>query len=82
VQSGKHVEAFQRDKLLLDVYDSLRHRKTAISDATALTDTIQKQLLPFVEQASLPVEAITEVTALTLENFDPIAATHFRAFHS
>ena len=81
VQNGKRLEPFQRDKLLLDVYDSLRHRKTAVTDATALIDTIQKQLLPFVDQATLSIEAITEVTAVALERFDLIAATHYRAFY-
>src|SRR5690349_12838458 len=35
---------FQRDILFVAVLDSLRHRKTATSDATALTDTILKHL--------------------------------------
>lgn len=75
------VQPFSREKLLLSVYDSLRHRKTALSDATALTATIQQKLQPFVQNASLPHSAITGVVTKVLDRFDKSAAVHYRAYH-
>lgn len=77
----KHSEPFSRDTLLLSIYDSLKHRKTATKDATALTATVMSHLYPLIHDASLSRDTVTEVTAATLERFDPIAATHYRAFH-
>src|SRR5687768_9890096 len=48
-----HTEPFSRDRLLLSIYDSLKHRKTAITDATALLGTVWGQLYPNIESASL-----------------------------
>lgn len=81
VSSGKHVEPFSRDKLLIDVYDSLRHRKTAISDATALTQTIWNRLQLKIKDASIARDDIAGVTYEVLQRFDKVAATHYQAFH-
>ncbi|MDB5186462.1 MAG: nrdR [Candidatus Saccharibacteria bacterium] len=81
VRHGKSLQAFSRDTLLLSVYDSLRHRKTAVSDATALTETVLSALYPHIQDASIEKVVIAEITAAILERFDKIAATHYRAFH-
>jgi transcriptional regulator NrdR family protein len=75
------VEPFSRDKLLLSVYDSLRHRKTALGDAVALCDTVINRLLPKVDQATIEVSAIAEVAYSVLKRFDRVSATHYQAFH-
>jgi transcriptional regulator NrdR family protein len=80
-KSGTTLEPFSRDKLLLDVYESVKHREHALTDATALTDTIISQISVHVQDASIQRGVIIEVTAAVLERFDNAAAVHFRAFH-
>lgn len=81
VRHQKRLEPFQRDKLFMSVYDSLKHRKTALSDATGLTDTIVSKLYPLMSDAMLEKSVIIEVTAVILQRFDPVSATYYRAFH-
>lgn len=80
--SGSSILApFERDLLLLSIHDSLRHRPTAPADATALTTTIITRLHPLIEHAIIEREHIIAVAADVLEKFDPVAATHYQAFH-
>ena len=79
--AAKALEPFQRDKLFMSVYDSLKHRKAALTDATGLTDTVISKLLPYMKDAVLYKAAITRETIDTLKRFDKIAATHYEAFH-
>jgi len=81
VRRGKRSESFSRDTLLLSIYDSLKHRKTAITDATALTGTILSNLYPLIHEATLERDDMVDIAAKTLRRFDPIAATHYQAFH-
>lgn len=75
------LKPFSRDVLFISVYESLRHRKTATSDATALTDTILVAL-----QTSHAVvfasHQIREAVQGTLRRFDTAAAVHYEAFHT
>lgn len=75
------IEPFSRDKLLVSVYDSLRHRKTALSDASGLTNTIIGRLLHMVENAQLSKNDIARTAIAVLKRFDAVAATHYGAFH-
>lgn len=81
VSGAKRVEPFSREKLLLSVYEALRHRKTAISDATALCDTIWGQLQPQINTAQLERRQIIETTLGILKRFDKAGATAYLAFH-
>jgi transcriptional repressor NrdR len=81
VMKSTGLEPFSRDNLLLSIYDSLKHRKTAMSDATALTSTVIIQLFPLIKQAVVDREEIVQVTSEVLRRFDKVAATHYRAFH-
>lgn len=74
-------EPFSREKLLLSIYDSLRHRKTAVTDATALTETIWSKLYPRISDATLPRELIVQIAIEVLKRFDKAAATSYAAFH-
>jgi hypothetical protein len=67
--------------LLLSVYDSLRHRKAATADATALTETIVARLYPHIADATLQRSDVIEVATKVLSNFDKAAATSYQAFH-
>lgn len=81
VKSREQLQAFQRDKLFLSIYDSLKHRKTALRDATELTDTVLTHLYPHMQHAVVTKVQITEITLETLQRFDKAAATHYEAFH-
>jgi transcriptional regulator NrdR family protein len=81
VKSYEQLQAFQRDKLFLSVYDSLKHRKTALRDATELTDTVLHKLHPHMKDAVVFKDVITETVHVTLAHFDKAAATHYAAFH-
>lgn len=76
------VEAFSRDKLLITVFDSLKHRKSAYSDAAALTDTVIAKVLNAISGPGVDLKVITTITEQTLRNFDYAAATHYHAYYS
>lgn len=79
--TGK-LTPFQRDKLYLSLYEACRHRKTAISDATHLTDTVLSRLLCLKEPSGiLEREDILQATSTALEHFDQAAHTYYCAFH-
>jgi transcriptional regulator NrdR family protein len=72
---------FNRDKLFLSLYKSLEHRPSAMTDASALTDTIISKLQPKTVQGVLESSTIVETTQKTLNNFDKAAGVHYAAFH-
>ena len=78
---GKKIQPFSRDKLFLSLHHSLKHRKTAAHDATALTDTIIGKLLPLINDASLDDREIALIASEILDNFDKAAAMSYTAFH-
>lgn len=75
------LEPFSRDNLFLSLYDSLRHRKTAQSDATALTDTIVSNVTHHISNGQLERNQLTSEATEVLKRFDNVAATHYAAFH-
>lgn len=81
IQKDTAYEPFSREKLLLSVYDSLRHRPTAVEDASALTATILSKLDPYIQDAAIDRDALVTLSITVLERFDKPAATHYRAFH-
>ncbi len=81
VVTNTDMKPFNRDTLFISLYESLRHRPTAASDARGLTDTIVAQLTKRSDQGSLPIRTITETALNTLQRFDSAAATHYAAFH-
>ncbi|MDB5175913.1 MAG: NrdR family transcriptional regulator [Candidatus Saccharibacteria bacterium] len=81
VQSGKQLIAFSRDKLLLSIYESVRHRPEALQDASALTETIIGKLRHTASDGLLTIKDIIVVAQAILNNFDDAAYVHYRAFH-
>ncbi len=77
----KHSEAFSRDKLLLSLYDSLKHRKTAVQDATALTSTVIGSVLHGNSKAVISKVWLTDRVTYILERFDAVAAVHYVAYY-
>ena len=72
---------FLRDKLFLSVYESLKHRKTALRDATALTYTIISHVLIHVNDGVVSGDDIGRTSVDVLNRFDKTAATYFTAYH-
>jgi len=73
--------AFERDRLFVDIYEAVRHRKTALADATALTDTIIGLVLPLSTEGSIDRRRIISSTKQVLAAFDHAAATYYLAYH-
>jgi hypothetical protein len=65
----------------MSVYDSLRHRKSALADATSLTATIISNVYDLADNGVVERDAIITVTTAVLDRFDKVAAVHYRAFH-
>ena len=77
----RFLDHFSRDKLFISVYDSLRHRKSALSDAEALTVTIITKLRDILQDGILTKAQLVAISHETLERFDKTAATVYRAYH-
>lgn len=81
INSVGNLQPFLRDNLLLSVYDSLRHRKSALMDATSLTATIVSNMYDLADNGVIERDAVVTVTGAVLERFDKVAAIHYKAFH-
>jgi transcriptional repressor NrdR len=76
------LQPFQRDILFISVYESLRHRKTAVADAEALTATILRNLpSTFTPDQAVDRSKLVELVKNTLQRFDQAAAVQYGAFH-
>ena len=75
------LEPFYREKLFVSIKDSLVHRKTALEDATALTDTVLASVLR-QKQATIQLQQLITIVHEVLQRFDPTAAAVYSAKHS
>ena len=80
VNAKNGLQPFSSEKLYLDVYDSLSHRKTAYTDAKQLSATIISKLIP-CKSGLLDGDEIKQEVLQVLKRFDQVAHTHFRAHH-
>lgn len=72
---------FSREILFVSIYESCKHRTTAIDDAAALTQTVISKLSAELNDGVLNRSTITKTTAGVLQRFDPVAATVYHAYH-
>lgn len=79
--SETDLRPFSRDTLFISIYESCRHRSTATSDATALTQTIMNKVFTRPLAPAITREAIIAAAEDTLELFDAAAATYYKAYH-
>lgn len=79
--SENALEPFSREKLFVSIKDSLAHRKTALEDATALTDTVLAAVLR-QKQANIQVSQLISIVHEVLQRFDPTAAAVYSAKHA
>ena len=81
IDSKDRLQPFKRDRLFLSVYDSLRHRKSAISDAEGITATIISKLARKRLDGRLDKHEIVDIALSTIKHFDKAAAVHYKAFY-
>ncbi len=79
-KTGK-VEEFLKEKLLLSIYDSLGHRKDAINDAVAITDTIMSNILKSLKTPLIDRSTLINTSVKVLTKFDKPAAVHYKAYY-
>ena len=75
------LEPFSRDKLFLSLHRSLQHRKTALSDAQALSDTVIKKLSGSARAGLIEKKAIICAAQVALNRIDTAASVHYAAVH-
>ncbi len=72
---------FERDQLLLSIYDACRHREYALKDAQALTAIIMSKLLEHIDKATISVQDVKIISGEVLKRFDKAAQVHYLAYH-
>lgn len=75
------LRPFNRDKLLLSVYNSLGHRSKGLEDASGLTDTIISKLSSLAVNGILTSKQIAQTVQVALNRFDKAASVHYQANH-
>lgn len=80
-QVSKELTPLQRDKLLISLYDSCKHRITAYDDATELTKTCLADIIQSSIDGVIERNAIVTIVGSVLDRFDEVAATMYRAYH-
>lgn len=76
-----HIVPFSRDELFLSIYEACRHRPTATTDASALTDTAISKLVPRNKAGAIERKAIVETVGDILRHFDHAAHVQYTAYH-
>jgi transcriptional regulator NrdR family protein len=80
--SDRPPVGFVREKLFLSIYESLRHRPTALYDAKHLTQTIINNLGRTTKNGIIEASTIKNMVVVSLNRFDRVASTHYKAFHA
>lgn len=81
VRSNGRFQPFVRDTLFVSIYESCKHRKTAVTDAGALTDTILSRLPEILTAGAVEKVHLAALTLEVLQKFDALASSHYAAFH-
>ena len=81
VRDGKRLSAFSRDKLLISLYKSCQHRKTALSDAQGLCETVISKLSAHISGGTVDKGDISRCAQVALNRFDKAASVNYEAFH-
>jgi transcriptional repressor NrdR len=79
--NSKSLEPFRKEKLLLSIYSSLGHRKTALNDSVYITDTIVSIILSNITGPSVNSSQIRDASLGVLTNFDKTAAVYYKAYY-
>lgn len=76
------ISPFSRDKLLLSVYESLKHRPEALNDAAGVTATVIHKLSGVAQDGRLDARSIQNAAQVALHRFDKAASAHYELFHA
>ena len=77
-----NLEPFSRDKLFLSLYKACEHRKSALTDAGAVTETVINKLRMHVTHGAVTSRTITTVAQVALNRFDEAASVSYQAFYA
>jgi len=77
---SKKLEPFNRNKLYISIYESLKHRNKAIKEADELTNTIINNIESNVIDGFIKLESIHDSVINVLNRFDNIASIHYKAY--
>lgn len=80
-RASRPLMQFNRDKLLLSVYDSLKHRPKSLEDAAGLTNTVISKLSALATNGILTPKQIAQTVQVALNRFDKAASVHYQANH-
>lgn len=80
IKEANGFKPLLRDKLFVSLYESLKHRKTALMDASSLTDTVIGRLTMYPGGVIDKSKLILTVQGV-LKRFDKVAYIHFTAYH-
>ena len=73
---------FSLDKLYLSLYESLKHRRSAIEDASALTTTITGKLSSKYSSPKIPKQELIDLVAGVLKRFNKPAHVYYIAYYA
>ena len=73
---------FIRERLFISIYESCRHRPTAITDAIGITETVIAQCLASQKpEGTVNRLDLILITRRTLMQFDAAAGMYYAAYH-
>jgi len=75
------LRPFDRDHLFISIYESCKHRPSAVSDAAALVQTVLAELRPKLQDGIVQRDELVTTTKTILQRFDTAAATMYQAYH-
>ncbi len=78
VVKDESMHEFVPEILFISLYEALRHRKTAVTDAAALSQTVMQDLYS-LRQAALSTGDIKKAAHAVLVKFDKTAAAVYQA---
>ena len=80
-KQGGVLVKFSRDHLFISVFESCKHRKKPVDDATAITQTIIAKLDESMTKGVIDMVDIVGVTLVVLQHFDTTAAAVYSGLH-
>lgn len=80
-QKSGQLQPFSKDKLLISIYESCRHRPNGSDDSAHLTQTIIDRALPLAGSGAIKQDDLIAIAIATLESFDKTAAAVYKAYH-
>ncbi len=79
--ANNHLEPFSRDKLLISIFDSIKHRNAPQNEADGLCDTVVADLISSLSGTVIKKRLIKQVCLSVLQPFDSTAGTYYQAYY-